>query len=472
MKPGNSETLDGRNVTLFLVSVALVFLLRSLWTYPIEHGDAIQKYFYAAEILRTGDWSILLHNHHSLRWAAMLPQTGITWLLGTRYEVFFVLPLLMFSLYVVLIVFSLRNILNSSQQLLLWAVLMSEASAYLTSNQYLIVGLGIFFVFVGVLLLTHEGKRQNLLVVLAALSFFIAYGAHVTYLSFAAGGFLWLLLFQSQPSRAAIFCLTILLLMLFETLVINYLSDWQLTMGRLEALADGPHVKRNLTYVPVVFGQLLSRWWVLPLPYLLLCMVFIMTGPWLVRQRIMGRKVPGLIECTFMVGLCFAIGITFAIYSIHPLRPAVPIDARYLIPFFPFASIVAVFVLVVIASKPLTKLPFRVEPVASIIFALILLVYPTFKLDFFRTKFDAFIWKSHKEYSTFSDLVEKGELILTGNKKIAFSMIVRFRKPVDVQYRETWVSSIKPSPNSSCVRRLSESPLHLNYEDCTYWKRP
>ena len=117
-----------RNATYLLIAITCIFLLRSLWTYPIEHSDAIQKYFYAAEILRSGDWSILLTNHHTLRWAAILPQTGLTWLLGNRYEVFFILPLLMFSAYVVLIVFSLRNVLNVSQQLLLWAFLFFEST--------------------------------------------------------------------------------------------------------------------------------------------------------------------------------------------------------------------------------------------------------------------------------------------------------------------------------------------------------
>ena len=45
---------------------------------------------------------------------------------------------------------------------------------------------------------------------------------------------------------AIIFAVTILLLIIIETLVFNYISDWQLTGGRLELLANGRHIERWL----------------------------------------------------------------------------------------------------------------------------------------------------------------------------------------------------------------------------------
>jgi len=462
--PVNTVT---RNTMYFLISVMLIFLLRSLWTYPIEHSDAIQKYFYAAEILRSGDWGILLTNHHTMRWAAMLPQTGLTWLLGPRYEVFFIQQLLRFSGYLVLIVFGMRNILNVSQQLLLLAFLFFETFSFYTSNQYLVVGLGVFCVFAGILALIHQGKRQTSGVILAGFFFFIAYGAHATYLSFAAGGFLWLALFQRKPSRAVLLAATILLLMVLETLVFNHLSDGQLTWGRLEALAGGGHIGRVSAYAPVDFMQLFTRWLHLPLPNLLLCLGFTTTGVWLLVQKKNGKPVPRFIECSFMVGLGFAVAMTFAVVSIDPLRPAMPLRPRYLVPFFPFACIMSMYMLSIFIAKLTAGTGSRKEFAATLAFALFLLLVLAFKFDSYRSRFDAFMWKAEREYSGFSEKFEQGELLLTSHRKYAYGMIARFRKPVQTRSRESGLSATNLSPAHLCVRQLSKSPMHLNYEDCT-----
>jgi len=462
-KPANTDT---RNAAYFLIAVTFMFLLRSLWTYPIEHSDAIQKYFYAAEILRTGDWSILLTNHHTLRWAAMLPQTGLTWLLGTRYEVFYILPLLMYSAYLVLIVFSMRNILNVSQQLLLWTFLFVEPNAILASNQYIITGLAVFCAFAGVLALINQGKHQNLSLILAAVFFFIAYGAHVTYLSFAAGGFLWLIFYQRKPSKAIVFSVIILLFITLETLVFNHLSDGQLSWGRLEALATGEHIGRNSTYTPVVFSQLFTRWLALPLPHLLLCLGFITAGGWLFVQKKTGRPVPRLIECSFLVGLCFAVAVTFAVISIDPLRPMMPLRPRYLVPFFPFASIMAVYMLSILVAKLPVKVGSRKEFAVTLAFTLFLLIIPTYKMDFFRSKFDTFMWNADREYSEFSQMFKNGELLLTSHRRIAYGMIARFKNPVKTRALESGLAAVNLLPAHLCVEQLTRSPLHLNYEDC------
>ncbi|MCW8925912.1 MAG: hypothetical protein OQJ84_06625, partial [Xanthomonadales bacterium] len=430
MKQKSHEYTYGHKILFFLVFVVLVFLLRSLWTYPTEHSDAIQKYYYSAELIRTGDWSILLQIHHTMRWAAMLPQTGLTWLMGTRYEVFFLTPLLMFSLYVGLIIFSLRSILNGSQQLLLWTVLFCDPTSLLIANEYLVTGLGVTSVFAGILLLINGGQRQYLSTIAAAFLFFVAYGAHVTYLSFAAGGFLWLLFFRKKPSLAIAFATTILLFITIETLLFNYLSGWQLALGRLEALATGPHTVRALDKSPVTFAQLFLRWLDLPPPHLLLCLGFIMCGPWLIVQRRRGTPVPPVIECTFTVGFFFAVAVTFAVYSINPLTPVMPLDLRYLFPFLPFAAIISVYMLSVLVSGIRARKYDRGIFAASLCFAVFLHVFPTYKIGFYHDRFKAFMWYADKEYTEFSEGFEQGRLILTGNKRVAFSMIARFKNPV------------------------------------------
>jgi hypothetical protein len=461
------ENAARRNILIFLVCVLVVFLFRSLWTYPTDHFDSLQKHLYALEILKTGDWSLLLRDHHTLRWAAMFPQIGLTWLLSARFEILYVLPLLMFSIYVVLMVFSLRNILNTSQLLLLGTILLTEIMGFHVSNHYSIVGLGIFFVFAGTLVLVRQGTRQNLSVILSAVFFFIAYGAHVTYLGFAGGGFLWLLLCRRKPSQLFIFSATILLLMLIETLIFNYLSGWQLTLGRVEALANGEHVIRMQSDSAVSIGQLFTRWLDLPEPDLALCLLFFMGGPWLILQKRKGCKVPDLIVCTYLVGLCFAVSLTFSIVSINPIMPIMPLTIRYLIPFLPFAALISVYLLSVYSPKVLGHNYFKIERTGVLVFMLIMFTLPTWQLEFFKSKFSAFVWKAETEYVEFSKKFIKGELLLTGKKKLVYPIIVKLRYPVKIEFRDQGVSAANISTDVLCVKRLEKVPLHLNYQRCT-----
>jgi hypothetical protein len=456
-----------RHAIVFFILAALIFLLRSLWTFPTEHADAVQKYFWSAEIIRTGDWTLLFHNHHTLRWAAMLPQVGLTGLMGTRYEVFYILPLSVFSLYFVLVLYQLRRILNESQLLLLGAILFIEPLSLSTANGFLVPGLGILCSLAGTAMLIRQGRRQYLEVALAAVLFFLAYGAHVTFLSFAAGAFIWLALVQRSHSKAVLFCGTLLLAIVLEMLAFNWLSGWQLQLGRWEALATGPHITRNLTYDPVSFDQFFTRWLDLPFPDLMLCLVFFVAGPWLMWQKKSGRQIPAFISCSYLVGLCFALATSFSVLSIDPLKPVMPLRIRYLTPLLPFASIITVYLWSRISPRVLGKKASRIEGPGALTITVFLLVWPTHALDYYNVRFDAFLWKSHREYTDFSRRFAAGELILKGQKKAVNRMIARFRDPVETLDSQGSISALNPSADALCVDRLKISPLRLNYTNCS-----
>lgn len=464
MKPHKTDFRPGLNIALFLFGVVLVFLLRSFWTYPTEHGDAIQKYYFAAEILRTDDWSILLHNHHTLRWATMLPQIVLTWMLGVRYELFFILPLLLFSLYTVFSIFALKSVFNFGQLALLGAILFVDPWSVSTSNQLLNPAVGFLFSFAGIVVLVSKAKWKHLAPVFAAMLFFIAYGAHVTYLSFAAGGFLWLVFFRRQWSAAFILCGTLLLLMIFEVIIFNYLSGWQLTLGRLELLAAGSHVDMVINNLaPVAPSRLLSRWSRLHAPELALCLVFFAFGAWLVLQMIKGHKIPAIIECTYMVGLCFAFSITFAVVSLNPAKPLMPLNPRYLVPFLPYATIISVYAWSVLVAKVRIKNHSGKELLANMVIVSGLLL--TFWIVF-QGSYQGMIWKAEKEYTAFAEKFQRGELVLTGKRRAVHSFIARFKNPVKVKRGKSGISVVDPSPKALCVFSLDKVPLQLNYHAC------
>ena len=108
----------------------------------------------------------------------------------------------------------------------------------------------------------------------------------------------------------------------------------------------------------------------------------------------------------------------------------------------------------------------RLEFATILAFTLFLLIVPTYKIDYFRSKFDAFMWKSDREYSAFSEKFGRGELLLTSDRKVAYGMIARFKKPIKIRLSESGLSAINLSPEHLCVPQLSKSPLYLNYEDC------
>jgi len=396
----------------------------------------------------------------------MLPQTALTWLLGPRYEVFYILPLLMFSLSVTLIIYSLRKILSTSQQVLLGAILFVAPQGIVPSNQLLSSPFAILFSITGVLLLIHQGKGRHWAVLLSAVLFFIAYGAHVTYLSLAVGGFLWLVIFQRSLYRIVIFGGTILLMLAIETQVFNYLSDWQLTMGRLELLADGKHIEKVLGRDDSVsFAQLLGRWLSLSLPEILLCLAFLLAGPWLIAQKKIGRHIPSFIECIYLVGLCYAVAVTFALVSVNPIRPAMAFHPMYLTPFITFAAIMTVFLWSDIGSQIRFRQYSIVEPVANLIVAMLLIVFLIYFMNA-RIGLNGFMWKANSEYNSFSERFRQGELILTGKTRKVLKMIALFDQPVITIKRESGISVVDPSPEALCVKRLKKNPLQLNYESC------
>lgn len=394
----------------------------------------------------------------------MLPQIVLTWMLGVRYELFFILPLLLFSLYTVFSIFTLKSVFNFSQLMLLGAILFVDPWGVDTSNQLLNPAVGFLFSFAGIVVLVTKAKWKNLALVFAAMLFFIAYGAHVTYLSFAAGGFLWLAFFRRQWSEAFILCGTLLLLMILEVIIFNYLSDWQLTLGRLELLAGGSHVDMVTNgLAPVAPSRLLTRWSRLHAPELALCLVFFAFGPWLVLQKIKGHKIPAIIECTYMVGLCFAVSITFAVVSLNPAKPLMPLNPRYLVPFLPFASIIAVYAWSVLVEKvPVKNRSSKEFLVSLVIVSGLLLAF----CMVFQGRYQGMIWKADKEYTAYSEKFQRGELVLTGKRRAVHSFIARYKNPVKTIRGKSGISVIDPSPQALCVSHLGKLPLQLNYHAC------
>ena len=179
----------------------------------------------------------------------------------------------------------------------------------------------------------------------------------------------------------------------------------------------------------------------------------------------MGRHIPVYIECIYLVGLSYAVAITFAVVSINPIRPAMGLKAMYLTPVISFAAIITVYLWSDINSQYLGKRYLLIAPVANLVFATLLIIASTYTVDK-RIGFNGFIWKANSEYNKYSERFRQGELILTGKNKKVFRMIATFNQPVITVERASGISVVDFSPKALCVKRLRKNPIHLNYEDC------
>jgi hypothetical protein len=456
-----------KNGLLFLAALLALTALRSLWSFPTEHGDSVQQFYWAARIVESGDWSVLLTNHHTARWAAMLPQIGLTALIGTRYESFYLLPLLVFSTGFLVALQGMKPLLNGALLLLLAVVLFFEPTSLMISNGFLITGLGVLFALLGTTMLTRSNTRARFVVILAAALFFVAYGAHVSYLSFAAGGFFWLLLCRRNWRQALLFAGVIGMLLIGEMLAFNALSGGEYRLGRWDVLLGGTHLERvQGDYDTVVFSQLLTRWLDLPLPHLVMCLAFLAAAPLVFRRN--GGKAAGMafLRCTWLTGFFFAFSVTFAVVDVEPIRPMMPLHARHLMPFLPFAAIMSLYLLSQ-ASKLLPKPGRRrVEWAASLALTVSLAILPTLFIDYYREKFSAFAWRADREYREFSEHFREGDLILTGDRKAVHRLIALYRQSFPTLRTDDRISARQPRPGALCVRRLDRAPLERNYEPC------
>lgn len=452
--------------------IAALFLLRSLVTFPIEHGDAARKYFAAAEICRTGDWSLLLLDHQTMRWSQLIPQVVVTWISGLRYEAAYILPLLAFSAYCASIVWMLRDRLDLRHSILLLAVLFVEPTALTHTGQLLNPPFGVAFSIMGVIALVRSKNDHIGWLALSALMFFCAYGSHVTYVSFAAGGLFWLLWYDRSIGRAAWFAGFLLCLLLLETVAFNALSGGELTFGRLEALAKGPHAQAAETILsPVPAHELLTRWLKIPAFDLVLVAGFLACSGWFLLSRPALAGAPPYLCCAMLSGGAFALFTTFAVLSLDPIRPMMPLRPMYLEPFYPYAAAASVYLFSRVERRIDTRWRLQLELTAGVLSAVLVFAYVASKgplADTLNNRLNAFMWRSEPELSDFALRFSRGELILRGENRAALAFVARYRYPVAVvDDPESGTTSVPdPHPDALCLSQIRKIPLARNYHDC------
>jgi hypothetical protein len=235
----------------------------------------------------------------------------------------------------------------------------------LLSSQLSAQTFGLFFSALGVLLGLFYFENSNYrYLVTAAVSFFIAYGAHFSFLAFPFGFLLFLLINKRQYTGSTVFIFTLIGCLFVETLTFNILSDWANWGGRLQILKDwGSIISEAGKFLPdsprrdslTLSDLTVLRWRLLPYynKLALLVLLFIALG-WLIPR--VRRQAPPALQLLVYMAIWFGIVISFTIFEVSPVRAVFsPTVQRYSAPIMPFTLAIIVCTLAMVTRIYLSK---------------------------------------------------------------------------------------------------------------------
>ncbi len=205
-----------------LISCLFLALFRILYSTPIEiDGDSVGKWASATSIAAgIAHWVDLDVSHHSFRWGVLMPQILVSSILPGRYESYFILPIIFYSVFTVAGMALIRNSVKHSVLAvpILFGVLASiDPISHVSASQMKTVAFGLFyFILAAYLFLLYLKKGRMIWLVISAALVFLAYGSHITYLLFAAGLIIVMVGHHRDYVGAVIFSVTLGALLSFE----------------------------------------------------------------------------------------------------------------------------------------------------------------------------------------------------------------------------------------------------------------
>jgi hypothetical protein len=503
----NYKNWPTRTVVFWGTIFVFLLMFRAIFTVPMEFdGDSMGKWFAATEIVGNHNWDILRDSHHELRWSIIIPQVIVEKILPGRYENYFILPILCYSLFTLICIKSTYKLTGGMSG---WCILAGLAISYdpishVMGSQMKTVAFGLFYLSFSILFINGYVKEHRIhQIMLCALFAFLAYGAHSTYLVFVAVPML-LLVFQYRDLRGVVlFLLCLLCLFLIETILLKMFSSGEIQAGRVNyILSSGAHSPVTTPYAsgsPLTVGDLFSRWKLIP-KYNFSVMVFFVIGCLILFNKKVRRAVPDELWLYIYAALIYGLAVSFPIVSIDPLKLVIGLHARYLAPFFPIAIVVVVWFLFFITGGKYKQV-FHGAAVALCIVLSGLFFVGSFKLrcteevrvflptdslrekagltycHFFRYSQNQniypnpnmFLFRAQSYYERFNSDYLLGEIGLFGDTRIGlFRYILQYQHPNTpfLETEEGWYTIDGESKNK-CVMELGQTMMPAeNYRAC------
>jgi len=490
-----------------VLSLAALLIFRAIYSTPIEiDGDSVGKWYAASSIARDGKWDVIGLDHHQLRWSVMFPQILIAKVFPWRYENYYVLPMLLYSLFTIICMLVLLTELEKQKWhvvLLLAVVVSIDPISHVMASQLKTVAFGLFYLSIGIIIFRYYlSDRRVWFLLLSALCFFLSYGAHITYILFSLAPLLVLVLHLREYRTALIFLTALISFIAAETLLTGILFNSMESGGRLQFIVSGTAhqpVAHAITLGArareLEYQDLFGRWKMVP-KYNFLILIGYLFGAGLLSAKRMRQSVPIGIWLFFYAAGIYGLAVTFPIVSSEPLQLAMSLHSRYLAPFFPLALVFIVWVV-----HYLSKNRKRLEKVLTIGASTILIVIflagsysyrcidepspkgylhnveglycHSFRYTQNQNIYpapDAFIFKAQPYYEEFSKDYMDGKVSLFGGVRLGYwNSLVKFINE-KAQIKETpkgWYS-VDGQDKEWCVMELGQMEMvEKNYHNCT-----
>ena len=491
-----------------LLGLLTVLAFRVVYSVPIEfNGESIRKWEVGRQLVDSGQWQLLLEDHHQLRWSVVIPQLFVGWMFPNSWFGYYITPIAFWSLFVVACLGFFRKERHSLPLGMLFLVVIAvEPLDHAMASQVNSGAFGLLYVVCGIYaLLSYDRTTKWIYLLLASIAFFFAYGAHLTYAVFFGAPILFLF-FNRRDFKGIVLFLSMLAALLgLEALILSMMSGGEVQGGRLA------EVMKMKTWGDSMMGStgwkgkesyelhhFIDRWRMLPKYSLMVGVMFIVATGALMSPRLRKEMPNGVWLCFYAAGI-YGVAVSAPIIGFQPLQLALDLHSRYLAPFFPLAAVFVVWVLGAILQNILGKragvflgfgsvLFFSVFVVGSINYRCTAEISSTGRLgtDFsmenlycrvFRYTQEQVIYPSpnvfalraDQYYSAFADDYVSGRVALYGHTRIgAFRWFVRAQYP-SAEFLETpngWFS-IDGEDKPMCVKELGQfARVEDNYHAC------
>jgi hypothetical protein len=352
------------SMLLTVLFIAACFLVRSAYTQVFEHGgDAIKKWQVSEKIAGTGDLTLLVRKpgnqnqiHHSARWGVNLPAALFIKIFGSGIQNYFMIPLLLFSMLFVLMANMVKDTLRRPLFFAFLLFLFIEPMFFRASNQLQPFVFGVFYLNLAVwAIIIHIRKGHAYALLLSAFFAFCAYGCKETYIYFYPGILLFLL-FKIGFRPACLYAAVLFILFCLETIVFDYLADFEMVLGRIELLYFN-HMIRTERLDKYTLGVVFSRAWkIAPLYNQVIAGITAMYFAVVVVQK-KYQKLGDVTAIFLSISISYMLMITFVLKSYDPVIYLQPPKVRYLTPLMPFlvyCSMCAIQKMILLPRKPKT----------------------------------------------------------------------------------------------------------------------
>ncbi|MDB3944455.1 hypothetical protein N9444_00880 [Gammaproteobacteria bacterium] len=501
-----------------LLGLLTVLAFRVVYSVPIEfNGESIRKWEVGRQLVDSGQWQLLLEDHHQLRWSVVIPQLFVGWTFPNSWFGYYITPIAFWSLFAVACLGFFRKERHSlSLGMLFLVVIAVEPLDHAMASQVNSGAFGLLYVVCGIYaLLAYDRTTKWTYLFLTSLAFFFAYGAHLTYAVFFGAPILFLFFNRRDFKGIVLFLLMLAALLGLEALILSMMSGGEVQGGRFAEIARmktwgsiDPITGIDNTAMgstrwkgaePYSVHHFFDRWRMLPKYSLMAGVMFIVATGALMSPRLRKEMPNGVWLCFFAAGI-YGVAVSAPIIGFQPLQLALDLHSRYLAPFFPLAAVFVVWVLGAILQNILGKragvflgfgsvLLFSVFVVGSINYRCTAEISSTDRLGtnftmenlycrVFRYTQEQVIYPSpnvfalraDQYYSAFADDYVSGKVALYGHTRIgAFRWFVRAQYP-GAELLETpngWFS-IDGEDKPMCVKELGQfATPEENYRGCS-----